>query len=307
MSTQDHKGNYCGCFDADECDRRTAYAEQFKRDAERYRWLRANGVRYHGMARTMYADEADERIDRRIAETNPNPSGQLDAEASPPLAGEASGPVGLGPDQISSPEIPDNSTVSLTERLRAALEEQVVEVISTVGIVGCKLCKAEEGPSGLVHMSSCVLAKVENQMCRHETVQQTITGTDGLRTDTETRCVTCGALLKSTAPEIRPANEHTQFCAAYDGRPCSCGAGDIGGVFQGTKTPPGVGNDQDAIDARRWRALMRAGVTYYSPQESSGPALACVAKRIWYHATDDQEHNTLAGTMDAFDRAFPSQ
>lgn len=24
MSTQDHKGNFCGCFDADECDRRTA-------------------------------------------------------------------------------------------------------------------------------------------------------------------------------------------------------------------------------------------------------------------------------------------
>jgi hypothetical protein len=33
------------------------------------------------------------------------------------------------------------------------------------------------------------------------------------------------------APEQGSATEHTKFCAAWDGRPCSCGAGDIGGTF----------------------------------------------------------------------------
>jgi len=52
-------------------------------------------------------------------------------------------------------------------------------------------------------------------------------------------------------------------------------------------------------DARRWRALMAAGVTFH---ESDGkpPVLAKVSRRIWYHATNDQEHNTLADAMDAY-------
>lgn len=65
--------------------------------------------------------------------------------------------------------------------------------------------------------------------------------------------------------------------------------------------------EQEALarDAARWRALMRAGVTFH---ESDGqpPVLASVSKRIWYHATDDREHNTLADAMDAYDRQFPA-
>jgi hypothetical protein len=53
------------------------------------------------------------------------------------------------------------STVYAVE-LRRALEWAAVEVISIVGIVGCKLCAAEEGPNGLVHAASCVLAKNPN-------------------------------------------------------------------------------------------------------------------------------------------------
>lgn len=49
--------------------------------------------------------------------------------------------------------------------LKAALEQEgiAVEVISTVGIVGCKLCKAEEGPHGLIHAPTCVLSE-QHQM-----------------------------------------------------------------------------------------------------------------------------------------------
>lgn len=61
---------------------------------------------------------------------------------------------------------------------------------------------------------------------------------------------------------------------------------------------------ETANEAKRWRTLMRAGVTFH---ESDGepPVLAAVSKRIWYHATDDQEHNTLAEAMDAYAALFP--
>lgn len=46
-------------------------------------------------------------------------------------------------------------------RLRAALNEYAVNVISIAGIVGCDLCGAEEGPHGLKHKPSCVLHNTE--------------------------------------------------------------------------------------------------------------------------------------------------
>lgn len=57
-------------------------------------------------------------------------------------------------------------------------------------------------------------------------------------------------------------------------------------------------------DAQRWRYL-RANMTFYNvnhsidPDAPNVPALAMVSKRIWYHATDDTEHDTLDAMIDA--------
>jgi hypothetical protein len=46
---------------------------------------------------------------------------------------------------------------------------------------------------------------------------------------------------------------------------------------------------QDAVDAKRYRTL-RDNMTFYNTNESSGPVLASVSARIWYHATDNLEY-----------------
>ena len=57
-------------------------------------------------------------------------------------------------------------------------------------------------------------------------------------------------------------------------------------------------------DARRY-AWLRDRMTYYNvdadwPVEAPNiPVLAQVSDRIWYHATDDIEHDTLDATIDA--------
>jgi hypothetical protein len=43
--------------------------------------------------------------------------------------------------------------------------------------------------------------------------------------------------------EVPPHKVHTQFCAAWDGRPCSCGAGDIGSVFPERPERPRTGRE----------------------------------------------------------------
>lgn len=82
------------------------YAEQLKRDAERYRFLRADFLRAGEYAVARY-DQIPSGVKRYLdmslddvidaALKNPNPSGLRSAEASLTATGEASGPVGLGP------------------------------------------------------------------------------------------------------------------------------------------------------------------------------------------------------------------
>ena len=50
-------------------------------------------------------------------------------------------------------------------------------------------------------------------------------------------------------------------------------------------------------DAERYRWL-KAHMTYYDTAESSGPVLASVSKRIWYHATDEAAY-PLDAAIDA--------
>lgn len=55
--------------------------------------------------------------------------------------------------------------------------------------------------------------------------------------------------------------------------------------------------DANKADAERYRDL-RDQMTFYNTAESDGPVLACVSKRIWYHATDCMEY-PLDAAVDA--------
>lgn len=57
------------------------------------------------------------------------------------------------------------------------------------------------------------------------------------------------------------------------------------------------------LDAGRYRDL-KAAMTFYDTAESSGPVLASVSKRIWYHATDCLEY-PLDAVADALRRSAP--
>jgi hypothetical protein len=81
-------------------------------------------------------------------------------------------------------------------------------------------------------------------------------------------------------------------------------SGAVAGRWDAADMLLALADERDALrkDAERWRALEVTfmDVDHAQPTRAPNvPVLSCVSKRIWYHATDDTEHNTLAETMDA--------
>ena len=69
---------------------------------------------------------------------------------------------------------------------------------------------------------------------------------------------------------------------------------------------PGTPTIDEIRDARRWRAIFRAGICYHNFADGPFTPIWSGSKRIWFHETNDIQHDTFAEMIDAYDQRFPS-